>query len=132
MAQRVSVPTPADFDAILAANLPTALCTLGFFTGAKEGGSNSSWCPDCVKAEPIIDSVLDDAAAVPAGTVVLVAPCARAEYRGNPGYPYRQHAKIKLKGVPTLIKWSKGGNVLGALVESQCWDAELVKELVNA
>jgi predicted ABC-type transport system involved in lysophospholipase L1 biosynthesis ATPase subunit len=63
--------------------------------------------------------------------VTLVeCPVVRAEYRGNPEYPYRKHAQLQLKAVPTLYRWTPKGNK-PRLVEGQILDETLMTELID-
>ncbi|KAH7862882.1 hypothetical protein Vadar_010607 [Vaccinium darrowii] len=61
-----------------------------------------SWCPDCVRAEPVIYEKLkassDDVALLRA--YVGDRPTWR-----NPHHPWRVDSRFKLKGVPTLVRW---------------------------
>lgn len=52
----------------------------------------------------------------------------RSEYRGNPDYAYRRHKKVKLTGVPTLMRWGRTGPV-ASLVEAQLLDASVIATL---
>lgn len=63
--------------------------------------------------------------------VTLVeCPVVRAEYRGNPDYPYRKHPQLQIKAVPTLIRWTSKG-AKPKLVEEQILDETLMQELID-
>jgi len=128
---RVLVTDPAAFDAaVAAAKASTPDATFVLLTGAPAdgGGGGPSWCPDCNVAKPVLEPAL--AAAGAAGAVTLVeCSIPRAGYAGVPTHPYRVHPGIKLRGVPTLLKWGAGRKT-GELVEAQCADEALVRELV--
>jgi Eukaryotic protein of unknown function (DUF953) len=65
-----------------------------------------SGCPGCVAAEPAINAAMEKIAE--SSPVVFVeCPVARSEYKGNPAYPYRTHALLKIPEVPTLFRWGK-------------------------
>eukprot|EP01036_Dinobryon_divergens_P036273 gene36273-47206_t len=86
------------------------------FLGEKVSSTDKSWCPDCVAAEPIIQTSLQSM--IP-GCVYLECIVKREEYKGNPQYVYRQLPGIELKCVPTLIHW-KGDQCVARLDDSQC------------
>jgi thiol-disulfide isomerase/thioredoxin len=67
------------------------------FSGEKVDGR--SWCPDCVRAEPILLAALEEYSPTSALVVFLVK---REEYRNQPGYTYRTNPAVLLKCVPTL------------------------------
>ena len=83
-------------------------------------------CPDCVDAEPIVMKALEDTP----NTILIFAPVLRSEYKGNPSYPYRKHAKVGLQAVPTLVRWGESEKV-GELVEARCSNEDLVEALVE-
>ncbi|CAG8480328.1 4362_t:CDS:2 [Acaulospora colombiana] len=96
-------------------------------TGTKDPSTGVSWCPDCVRADPLIhrcarpDSVLVE---VPVGT--------RSEYKGRPDNPYKTHPRIQLKAIPTLIKWSvTGSDDDKRLVEYECANEDALSELFS-
>ena len=97
------------------------------FTGAVNADTGKSWCPDCVKADPVIKRCLGE---LDGGSVMLECPVVREEYR-NPEYLYRKHPLFGLKCVPTLIKFVNG-RAAYSLDDSQSQDEELVRELLKA
>lgn len=101
------------------------------FTGKKSIGSNGdnkiSWCPDCVRAEPIINAALD---ATSDGYVLYECDVDRESYRTK-DYIYRTDARIGLTCVPTLMKWSNN-KCIARLNDSQSQNADLVKELIES
>ncbi|EDV20130.1 uncharacterized protein TRIADDRAFT_61314 [Trichoplax adhaerens] len=61
-----------------------------------------SWCPDCVKAEPIIDKIFSELK-----DNVLLVSCAvgdRPKWKDQEN-EFRKHEIIQLKSIPTLIEW---------------------------
>lgn len=64
-----------------------------------------SWCPDCVAAKPaVLEGLKRLRQRYDERPVYFVeAPVERAAYRGNPHFPYRTHAFLKIKGVPTVF-----------------------------
>ncbi|XP_073307348.1 thioredoxin-like protein Clot [Primulina huaijiensis] len=76
------------------------------FLADKDPSTNLSWCPDCVRAEPVIYKKLEESS----DNVVLLRAYVgdRPTWR-NPHHPWRTDSRFKLKGVPTLIRWEDGG-----------------------
>lgn len=71
-------------------------------------------------ADPFVYGALDKK-----GHAILVeAPVARNDYKGNPEYVYRKHSKVAVTAVPTLINWKSNKR----LVEDECYDAEKINE----
>merc|ERR1719357_1657365 len=126
----VTIAHPSKFDAEI--ERLTKSCADNKFqmfvlvTGAKKDGTDESWCPDCVLAEPIIRKAMKSADDPPA--LLVECPVIRSEYKGKPDYPYRQHPKLRLKSIPTLYKWGTA-EVLG---EKDCSNPDLVELLVNS
>ncbi|XP_057807760.1 thioredoxin-like protein Clot [Salvia miltiorrhiza] len=75
------------------------------FLADNEPSTNLSWCPDCVRAEPVIYKKLEAAS----GNVALLKAYVgdRPTWR-NPQHPWRVDPRFKLTGVPTLIRWENG------------------------
>lgn len=55
----------------------------------------------------------------------------RDSYKGNAQYPYRVHAQLKLKAVPTLYRWAGKRGPSRSLVEGECLDAEMMGALLE-
>ncbi|KAM0052252.1 putative Thioredoxin-like superfamily [Helianthus debilis subsp. tardiflorus] len=75
------------------------------FLADNEPSTNRSWCPDCVRAEPVIYKKLESSSDDVALLRAYVGD--RPTWR-NPLHPWRVDSTFKLKGVPTLILWEKG------------------------
>eukprot|EP01018_Ginkgo_biloba_P032992 Gb_25405 [translate_table: standard] len=75
------------------------------FLADKDPASGISWCPDCVRAEPVIYKTLEKTEK----NVTLLRAYAgdRPTWR-NPSHPWRVDERFKLKGLPTLIRWNNG------------------------
>ena len=58
-------------------------------------------------AEPHIDSALFKFVSSGKDVVVVDCPVARAEYKGNPAYPYRTHPQLLISSVPSLLLWGR-------------------------
>ncbi|XP_052179384.1 thioredoxin-like protein Clot [Diospyros lotus] len=72
------------------------------FLADKDPSTCLSWCPDCVRAEPIIYKKLEASADDVALLRAYVGD--RPTWR-NPNHPWRIDSKFKLARVPTLIRW---------------------------
>ena len=76
-----------------------------YFFGNELPGTTRSWCPDCVNADQHIRTWVN-ATGFP---LVEARVGDRSMYKNNPQHPYRLHAGIDLKAVPTLIEWTSNG-----------------------
>ncbi|KAJ7308948.1 hypothetical protein JRQ81_008228 [Phrynocephalus forsythii] len=91
-----------------------------YFSGDKDPGSGASWCPDCVKAEPIVRAELPN---LPEGAVFIYCQVGDRAYWKNPDNEFRKN--LKLTGVPTLLKYGTPQK----LTEEECFNPELVRML---
>ncbi|KAL1206411.1 Thioredoxin-like protein Clot [Cardamine amara subsp. amara] len=85
-----------------------------------------SWCPDCVRAEPVINKILEESTE----EVNLIRAYAgdRPTWR-NPAHPWRVDPRFKLTGVPTLVRWD-GDSVKGRLEDHQAHLPRLILPLL--
>uniref|UniRef100_A0A8C5LXT5 Thioredoxin domain-containing protein 17 n=1 Tax=Leptobrachium leishanense TaxID=445787 RepID=A0A8C5LXT5_9ANUR len=90
-----------------------------FFCGNKNE-RGVSWCPDCVKAEPVVRGELKH---LPDGAVFIYCSVGERDYWKDPNNEFKQN--LKLTGVPTLTKCG----TTQKLVEEQCLNADLVQML---
>ncbi|KAL9676039.1 hypothetical protein QQ045_004251 [Rhodiola kirilowii] len=72
------------------------------FLADKDPSTNLSWCPDCVRAEPVIYKKLE---AVSDDVALLRAYVGDRPSWRNPAHPWRNDPRFKLRGVPTLVRW---------------------------
>ncbi|KAL4560988.1 hypothetical protein LXL04_033147 [Taraxacum kok-saghyz] len=93
-----------------------------------EPSTNLSWCPDCVRAEPVIYKKLESSSDDVALLRAYVGD--RPTWR-NPHHPLRVDSKFKLKGVPTLVVW-ENGEVKGRLEDHEAHIERKIDELLNA
>ena len=84
--------------------------------------AGTSWCPDCVVAEPVIEKCFKETAD---DVTLLYVAVGQREFWKKQDNPFRTHDKLKLKGVPTLMKW--GGPQ--KLSEEECANEDLVQML---
>ncbi|EPS73999.1 hypothetical protein M569_00758 [Genlisea aurea] len=75
------------------------------FLADKDPTTNLSWCPDCVRAEPVIYEKLESSSDEIALLKAYVGD--RPTWR-SPQHPWRTDSTFKLRGVPTLIRWEDG------------------------
>ncbi|KAK6053416.1 hypothetical protein COOONC_09079 [Cooperia oncophora] len=94
------------------------------FTGSKVDGK--SWCPDCVAAEPVIESVVNSEDAKSLGATFITCFVGAREYWKDPNCPFRTDPKFKLTCVPTLIEWDKKHK---RLTENQLTNKDMIKDL---
>ncbi|KAJ9595983.1 hypothetical protein L9F63_012804 [Diploptera punctata] len=90
------------------------------FSGSKDT-SGHSWCPDCVKAMPVVENALKAASDL---HFVYVEVGDRAYWK-NQNCPFRTDKRLQLKSVPTLMKW---GHV-EKLENDECSNPDLVSML---
>ena len=88
--------------------------------------SGTSWCPDCVVGQPVVESTLEKEAKSPTNYLYVGV--------GQPGFwkdqsnIFRTDSSTKLKSVPTLFKWGSPEN---RLEEEKCAKPDLVSMLLE-
>ncbi|KAE8038196.1 hypothetical protein FH972_010728 [Carpinus fangiana] len=97
--------TVSSFDSVFEkfrSEAPQNKANLILFLADKDPSTSLSWCPDCVRAEPVIYKKLE----ATADDVVLLRAFVgdRPTWR-NPQHPWRIDSRFKLTGVPTLVRW---------------------------
>ncbi len=119
---------PTDAAAALAALIARGGGALFLFFGREDPQTGSSWCPDCVTADPVLrractslrpDLVLHEC---PVGE--------RSAWKNVPGHPYRLHPVWRLQRIPTLVLID-GGCERGRLVEADCARREVVEAFLS-
>ncbi|XP_029027676.1 thioredoxin domain-containing protein 17 [Betta splendens] len=88
-----------------------------YFSGDKDA-QGKSWCPDCVKAEPVVKGEL---AHLPEGSVFIYCQVGERAYWKDPNNDFKK--TMHLTAVPTLQKYGTPQK----LVEEECLKAELVR-----
>lgn len=81
-----------------------------------------SWCPDCVAAEPVIQEYMKT---VTYDLVFIHCGVGDRSFWKDQANVFRTSAKLKLKSVPTLMKWGTQMR----LEEEQCLSTDLLAEL---
>ena len=88
--------------------------------------SGKSWCPDCVIAEPVIESTLEKEAKEP--TNYLYVGVGGLAFWKDPKCIFRTDPMTKLKSVPTVFKWGSPEN---RIEEEKCAKADFVAMLFD-
>ncbi|XP_036350141.2 thioredoxin domain-containing protein 17-like [Ochotona princeps] len=91
------------------------------FPGSKDAEGNS-WCPECVKAEPVVQEVLKHSRK---GCVFIYCQVGDRPYWKDPNNEFRK--KLKITAVPTPLKYRTPQK----LVESECLEASLGEMLLS-
>ncbi|CAG9532821.1 unnamed protein product [Cercopithifilaria johnstoni] len=97
------------------------------FTGSKDNGK--SWCPDCVRAEPVIEKVIEEIISsndMDTDFTFIECHVGLRTYWKDQTNPFRTDQRFKLKEIPTLLDYS---NKALKLSGEQCANELLVKEL---
>ncbi|XP_048323602.2 thioredoxin-like protein Clot [Ziziphus jujuba] len=97
--------TISNFDTVFEkfrSEAPKNKANLILFVADKDPSTSLSWCPDCVRAEPVIYKKLESASDDIALLRAYVGD--RPTWR-NPQHPWRVDSRFKLTGVPTLVLW---------------------------
>ncbi|BAT93021.1 hypothetical protein LR48_Vigan05g047000 [Vigna angularis] len=97
------------------------------FLADKDPATSLSWCPDCVRAEPVIYKKLEASSDDIALLRAYVGD--RPTWR-NPKHPWRVEPRFKLTGVPTLIRWDND-TVKGRLEDHEAHLENKIETLVE-
>uniref|UniRef100_A0A8C4QXF2 Thioredoxin domain-containing protein 17 n=1 Tax=Eptatretus burgeri TaxID=7764 RepID=A0A8C4QXF2_EPTBU len=92
-----------------------------YFSGSK-GADGTSWCPDCVEAEPVVQAELQN---LPAGSTFIYCQVGDRPYWKDGNNEFRK--ELKVTSIPTLLKYGTSQQ----LVEKQCCQPELVRMLLT-
>ncbi|XP_022770072.1 thioredoxin-like protein Clot [Durio zibethinus] len=105
MPVKVVDATVSSFDRIFEkfrSDAPNNKFNLILFLADKDPSTSLSWCPDCIRAEPVIYKKLD---ALAEDVALLRAYVGDRPTWRNPQHPWRVDSTFKLTGVPTLVHW---------------------------
>lgn len=114
---------PADLLAGLDALLAAPGDQLLLFFGSEDPESGSSWCPDCVTADPVLRAAIHQ--------VGPQTPChecpvgVRSAWKQVDDHPYRLHPRLRVARIPTLVRFRDGCEI-GRLLEADCADPAVV------
>lgn len=93
------------------------------FTGSP-GEDGKSWCPDCVTADPVVQSSLSK---LPADSVYIHCGVGDRTFWKDQNNVFRTDKDLRLKSVPTLMKIGQPNR----LEEEQCAKPDLVEMLFS-
>ncbi|XP_039746733.1 thioredoxin domain-containing protein 17-like [Pararge aegeria] len=110
-----------DFAKYIASISSSSPLVLFYFSGSKLP-NGSSWCSDCVEAEPVVKAFLTE---VKKEATFVYVDVGDREYWKDKACPFRTDNRTKLMVIPTIIKW-KG---VQRLEGSQCSNRELLQML---
>ncbi|EXB59939.1 hypothetical protein L484_013059 [Morus notabilis] len=96
------------------------------FLADKDPSTSLSWCPDCVRAEPVIYKKLE---ATSDDVALLRAYVGDRPTWRNPPHPWRVDSRFKLTGVPTLIRWENDA-ITGRLEDHEAHVEKKIEALV--
>ncbi|XP_028856858.1 thioredoxin domain-containing protein 17 [Denticeps clupeoides] len=88
-----------------------------YFSGNKDE-KGVSWCPDCVRAEPVVRGELPH---LPEGSVFIYCQVGERPYWKDSSNEFKK--TLKLSGVPTLLRYGTPQK----LVEEECFKSDLVR-----
>jgi len=98
---------------------------LVYFSGSKNAAGNS-WCPDCVTAQPVVESTIEKEVKQP--TNYLYVGVGDRTFWKDQGNIFRKSGLTKLKSVPTFFKWTAPGN---RLEEEKCTNPDLIQMIIE-
>lgn len=105
---------------------PKYKANLILFLADKDPSTSLSWCPDCVRAEPVIYKKLEGNSDDVSLLRAYVGD--RLTWR-NPAHPWRVDSTFKLKGVPTLVRW-ENGEIKGRLEDHEAHIEHKIDSLI--
>ncbi|XWS45679.1 hypothetical protein CRYUN_Cryun14cG0000600 [Craigia yunnanensis] len=119
MPVKVVDATVSSFDSIFEnfrSDAPNNKANLILFLADKDPSTSLSWCPDCIRAEPVIYKKLELEASVEDVALLRAYVGDRPTWR-NPQHPWRVDSTFKLTGVPTLFHWDWENDAIRARLE---------------
>ncbi|XP_050386574.1 thioredoxin-like protein Clot [Argentina anserina] len=97
------------------------------FLADNDPSTSLSWCPDCVRAEPVIYKKLE---AAPGDVALLRAYVGDRPTWRTPQHPWRVDSRFKITGVPTLVRWENDA-VKGRLEDYEAHVEKKIDTLVS-
>ncbi|XP_014784113.1 thioredoxin domain-containing protein 17 isoform X1 [Octopus bimaculoides] len=91
------------------------------FTGSKDS-SGQSWCPDCVRADPVIKRNMKQ---LPSDAIFIHCNVGDRTFWKDQNNVFRKDSKLRLTAVPTLLKFGHPNQ----LKEEQCMKDDLIQML---
>ena len=119
MAKFITANGFAEYVKALESSQASCSQVFALFTGSLTA-SGKSWCPDCVRADPVIEEA---AKTLPSDTCLITTYIDRPTWKDQKN-EFRT-GELKLRSVPTLVKIGTEQR----LVESECSKKSLVEML---
>lgn len=117
-----------EVDASLASLCAGQGSALYLFFGSEDPTTGTSWCPDCVIADPILRRACTT---LRPDLVLYECPVGlRSEWKNQPQHPFRLHPTLRLARIPTLL-FLEQGMERGRLVEADCSNATIVEAFLQ-
>ncbi|PAV58032.1 hypothetical protein WR25_18801 isoform A [Diploscapter pachys] len=88
-----------------------------FFSGSHVDGK--SWCPDCVRAEPVVDKVTSEADVKNLTATFVTCYVGLRDYWKDQKCPFRTEDGFKVSCIPTVIEWAKNRRIIDAEVSDE-------------
>uniref|UniRef100_UPI0035901D9E thioredoxin domain-containing protein 17 isoform X4 n=1 Tax=Myxine glutinosa TaxID=7769 RepID=UPI0035901D9E len=103
--------------------------TLFVYFCSSKGADGTSWCPDCVEAEPVVQAELQN---LPAGSTFIYCQVGDRPYNILVFCSWKDghnefRKELKVTSIPTLLKYGTSQK----LVDKQCCQPELVRMLLT-
>lgn len=99
------------------------------FTGSKLLTTGQSWCPDCVRAEPVVEKVVERKEIKEIDVNFIIVFVGNREIWKDPACAFRTDPKLKLSCIPTLLEYGNKGK---RLIDDQVANENLVSDLFQA
>ncbi|KAI3898068.1 hypothetical protein MKX03_002139 [Papaver bracteatum] len=120
--------TPSHFDqAFEKFNSENGRIKFILFLADIDPSTSVSWCPDCVRAEPVIYKKLEESSS---DVLLLRAYVGDRPTWRTPNHPWRIDSRFNLKGVPTLVRW-ENGSVQGRLEDHEAHVPTKIETLLS-
>ncbi|KAJ1825796.1 hypothetical protein LPJ56_002499 [Coemansia sp. RSA 2599] len=119
----IRVEHPDQFDDLANRAVSESSEVFVLFFGRESPGTNLSWCPDCVIADPKVRKAIS---AVP-GSILLEVPVDRKSNIDSPSNIYRIREDTKVERIPTLVRWTEAGPSKTRLIEDECSEEAVSK-----
>ncbi|KAJ4711673.1 Thioredoxin-like protein Clot [Melia azedarach] len=130
MPLKLSDATVSSFDDVFGkfrSEAPKHKANFILFLADKDPSTSLSWCPDCVRAEPVIYKTLE---ALADDIALLKAYVGDRSTWRNAQHPWRVDSRFKLRGVPTLIRW-ENDTIKGRLEDHEAHLENKIKTLLS-
>ncbi|KAI3984318.1 hypothetical protein MKX01_011272 [Papaver californicum] len=128
MPRKIVDVTPSNFDqAFEKFNSENGRIKFILFLADIDPSTSVSWCPDCVRAEPVIYKKLEESSS---DVLLLRAYVGDRPTWRTPNHPWRTDSRFNLKGVPTLVRW-ENGSVQGRLEDHEAHVQSKIETLLS-